>query len=123
MARVRRSAAEWVEWIDQWHASGLSLPAFCEQNRLNFGTMSGWVYKQNHKGALEKARREAGVQDPPTAAAFVPVQVIEIEPEQPSLGRSGVEVVIGEGRRIALEAGFDAETLRRVVAVLEGRMC
>jgi hypothetical protein len=53
----------------------------------------------------------------------VPVRVIEIEPEQPSSGRSGVEVVLGEGRRIALEAGFDAETLRRVVAVLEGRMC
>ena len=55
----RRQAAEWVELIDQWQASGLSLPAFCEQNGLNAGTMSGWVYKRTHKATLEQARREA----------------------------------------------------------------
>jgi hypothetical protein len=39
------------------------------------------------------------------------------------MGYSGVEVVFGEGRRIMVETGFDAETLRRVVAVLEDRTC
>ena len=123
MARVRRAAVEWVELIDEWQASGLSLPAFCERNGLNAGTMSGWVYKRTHKAALERARREAGGEGTATAAAFVPVRVIEVEPEPPPSGHSGVEVVIGRGRRIALGAGFDAETLRRVVAVLEGRTC
>jgi hypothetical protein len=36
---------------------------------------------------------------------------------------SGVEVVIGAARRVVIQAGFDAEPLRRVVAVLEGRAC
>jgi putative DNA-invertase from lambdoid prophage Rac len=39
MARVRRPAAEWAELIDEWHASGLSLPAFCARNGLDAGTM------------------------------------------------------------------------------------
>jgi hypothetical protein len=123
MARVRRQAAEWVELIDRWQASGLSLPAFCERNGVNAGTMSGWVYKRTHKATLEEARREAGGEDTAAAAAFVPVRVMGVEPEQPSPGHSGVEVVIGRGRRVAVGAGFDAETLRRVVAVLEGRAC
>jgi hypothetical protein len=124
MARVRRPAAEWAELIDEWHASGLSLPAFCERNGLNFGTMSGWVYKRTHKDALEEARREAGMGDDTLSAdPFVPVRVLEAEPEWEGAGRSGIEVVIGAGRRIAVGAGFDAETLLRVVAVLEGRPC
>lgn len=124
MARVRRPAAEWVALIDQWRESGLSLPSFCERNGLNYGTMSGWVYKRNHQGALERARREAGaVEDTPPAAAFVPVRVVEAEPGGEGSGRAGVEVVIGAGRRVVVDAGFDEETLRRVVAVLEGRAC
>jgi len=95
MARVRRPAAEWAELIDQWHASGLSLPAFCERNGLNFGTMSGWAYKQTHKEALEQARRQAGVVDDTSLAeAFVPVRVLEAGP----LGRRGRHLSGAEDR-------------------------
>jgi hypothetical protein len=37
--------------------------------------------------------------------------------------RTGVEIVLGPGRRIVITPGFDSETLRRVVAVLEDRPC
>jgi len=128
MARVRRAAAEWVGLIDEWHASGLSLPAFCQRRGLNFGTMQGWIYKRTHKDALEQARREEGAvgdsaEDSPAAQAFLPVRVRDAEPECGGAGHSGVEVVLGEGRRVVIGAGFDAETLRRVVAVLEDRAC
>lgn len=128
MARVRRPATEWVGLIDEWSASGLSLPAFCRRRGINFGTMSGWVYKPNHKDALEQARREAGTvadstEDTPAVQAFLPVRLRDAEPEHGGAGRSGVEVVLGEGRRVVIGAGFDAETLRRVVAVLEDRTC
>jgi hypothetical protein len=35
MARIRRQAAEWAALIDQWRQSGLSLPAFCQQQGLD----------------------------------------------------------------------------------------
>ena len=123
MARVRRQAAEWAALIDQWQASGLSLPAFCQRHGLSGGTMSEWVYKRTHKATLEEARREASGEDRDTAAAFLPVRVIEVGPEPPPPDRSGVEIVIGPGRRVVVGPGFDSETLRRVVAVLEGRPC
>jgi hypothetical protein len=34
-----------------------------------------------------------------------------------------IEVVLQSGLRIAVTPGFDAETLRRVVSVLESRPC
>jgi hypothetical protein len=134
MARVRRQAAEWATLIDQWRQSGLSLPAFCERHGLSRGTMQNWVYKPELKRAVDEARREAQGQataprpveephTPATVAAFVPVRVVETAAGGEASDRSGVEVVIGTGRRIAVRAGFDAETLRRVVAVLEGRTC
>jgi hypothetical protein len=124
MARARRPAAEWAALIDEWHKSGLSLPAFCQRRGLNSGTMQGWVYKRTHKGAIERARRkEDTAEDPPAAAAFLPVRVIGAEPEHEGTGRSGVEIVLGVGRRVVIGARFDPETLRRVIAVLEDRPC
>src|SRR5215208_6664129 len=109
MARVRRPAAEWAALIDEWHKSGLSLPAFCQQRGLNSGTMQGWVYKRAHKGAIERARREEGAvqgpgEDLPAAAAFLPVRVMGVEHEREGTGRSGVEIVLGAGRRVLIGA-------------------
>ena len=128
MARVRRQAAEWAALIDQWQQSGLSLPAFCQQHGLSRGSMQNWVYKPELKRAVEAARREAQgpVDEPPAPTAvpaFLPVRVVQAAAVGEASDRSGVEVVIGAGRRVVIGAGFDAETLRRVVAVLEGRMC
>jgi transposase len=128
MAKVRRQAAEWAALIDQWRQSGLSLPAFCQRHGLSRGSMQNWVYKPELKQAVEAARREAqGPADVPPAPAavpaFLPVRVVQAAAAVEESDRSGVEVVIGGGRRVVLGPGFDAETLRRVVAVLEGRVC
>ena len=129
MARIRRQAAEWAALIDQWRQSGLSLPAV-SVNGMGFSRparMQNWVYKPELKRAVEAARREAqGPVDEPAASAmpaFLPVRVVQAAAGGEASDRSGVEVVIGAGRRVVIGAGFDAETLRRVVAVLEGRMC
>jgi hypothetical protein len=123
MARTRRGAAGWAALIDQWHDSGLSLRAFCQQRGLNLGTMQGWVYKRGHRLAIEQARREAHDDQAPgddsPATTFLPVHLAE-----PIVSASSaVEVVLGPGRRIVVGPGFDPETLRRVVAVLEDRPC
>ena len=123
MARTRRGAAGWAALIDEWHDSGLSLPAFCQRRGLNRATMQGWIYKRGHRLAIEQARREThDDRDPgekPSATAFLPVHLAE---PIPATG-SGIELVLAAGRRIVVAAGFDPETLRRVIAVLEDRPC
>ena len=123
MARVRRSAADWVGLIEEWRGSGLSLDVFCARRGINAGTMSGWIYKRDRRCALEAARRATeGVAVAITASApsFVPVRVAEVAVPPTAVG---VEVVLAEGRRVVVGPGFDPETLLRVVAVLEGRAC
>ena len=128
MARVRRQAAEWAALIEQWRQSGLSLPAFCQQHGLSRGSMQNWVYKPELKRAVEAARRDAQgpVGEPHTSVtvpAFLPVRVVEAAAVGEASDRSGVEIVIGAGRRVVIGPGFDSETLRRVVAILEDRPC
>jgi hypothetical protein len=134
MADDRLEAADWAALIDQWRQSGLSLRAFCQQHGLSRGTMQNWIYKPTFKQAVEEARRQAlaPAADPSDAdghprsapsPTFLPVRVAEINTSHQSSDHTGVEIVLGEGRRVVLRAGFDSETLRRVVAVLEDRPC
>jgi hypothetical protein len=125
MAKVRRQPADWARLIDEWRQSGLSLPAFCQRYGLKRGTMQNWVYKPALKQAVEQARsaestRLAPPPLPEPSPAFLPIRIAEASsvPEG-----TGVEVILGSGRRIVLGAGFDPDTLRRVVAVLEDRPC
>jgi hypothetical protein len=132
MAKGRRQAADWARLIDQWRASGLSLPAFCSRHGLKRGTMQNWVYKPSLKRAVDEARSQARSAQTPrpvppslpeSAPAFLPIHIAEVAVAPAVPDRTGIEVVLAAGRRIVVAAGFDPETLRRVIAVLEGLPC
>lgn len=131
MARGRRSALDRARLIDEWRESGLSLPAFSARRGIKCTTMAGWIYKTAHRTAIETARREAAADaapravPPPTEAApaFVPVEVAPDAGPLRRPGASGVVIVLSSGRRVRVAPGFDGDTLRRALAVLEGRPC
>jgi hypothetical protein len=52
--------------------------------------------------------------------AFVPVQVVA--EAAPALA-TALDVVLTDGRMVRVAPGFDAATLRQLLAVLEGRPC
>jgi transposase len=99
-ARDARKEHQWRQWITAWQASGLSVRGFCARHRLAEPSFYAWRKKL--------ARRDAA------APAFVPVQVVPDGAEA-----EGVTVVLAGGRTVRVSPGFDAATLRRVVAVLE----
>jgi hypothetical protein len=104
--RDERKERQWQRWIGEWQASGLSVRAFCERRGLTVASFYAWrrVLQQR---AAEKA-------------AFVPVQVVaDALPTQASI----LEVVLTDGRTVRVAPGFDAATLRQLLAVLEGRSC
>jgi hypothetical protein len=129
MQRVRRSALDRARLIDEWRESGLSLPTFCSRRGIKRTTMSGWIYKPAHRIAIEKARHQAatdttprdGPAPPAAAPTFIPIEVTPdaTPPRRP--GSSGVEIVLSSGQRVRVAPGFDGDTLRRALAVLEGR--
>lgn len=132
MARVRLQAAEWATLIDEWRRSGLSMPAFCQRYGLSRGTMQNWVYKPALRRAVEEVRRKVqaaqsleGAEFPSSdpAPAFVPIQIADVAPRPTAWERSGVEIILAAGQRLVVAPGFDADTLRRALAVVEGRPC
>ncbi len=130
MARQRYRAGEWAGFIDEWNASGLKLPEFCRRRGLNAGTMEGWIYKPARKRAIETARRDGQVMRTSrphvvtpsvSSPACSPICFAEVAvPASEPTGRATIEVVLATGRRLIVAPGFDPETLRRVVVVLEG---
>ncbi len=127
MARQRLCAEQWASLIEQWRAGGLSLPAFCERHGLRKGTMQNWVYKPALKLAVEKARRAAQapcetpaetVEVAEATPTFLPVKIVEVATEPKR--HVPIEVILRKGRRIRVRCGFDPQTLRQVVAALEG---
>lgn len=136
MTRKRLGAAQWARLIEEWAQSGLSVPAFCQQRGLSSGTMKGWLYKPELKGAVGntcRARRvprttptETNMPSPSVPSPrFVPVRLTEtaaVQASEPNQ-RTAIEIILGGGRRVVVERGFDPETLRQVVIALESGSC
>ena len=105
-ARDERKERQWRRWIGEWQASGLSVRAFCQRRGLTVASFYAW------RRALQRRAAEK--------ATFVPVQVL---PDAVQTQTSALEVVLADGRAVRVAPGFDAATLRQLLAVLEGRPC
>src|SRR5262245_55434470 len=104
--RDDRKAQQWRRWINEWRRSGLSVQAFCAQRGLARPSFYAWRRTLQQRAAA--------------TAAFVPVQVVaDAVPAQ----ASALEVVLADGRTVRVAPGFDAATLRQLLAVLERRPC
>src|SRR5262245_12109966 len=105
-ARDDQKEQQWQRRIEQWQASGLSVREFCARHGLATANFYNWRRVLGRRGADEPA--------------FVPVRVVaDAVPTQ----SSALEVVLADGRTVRIAPGFDVATLRRLLAVLEGRPC
>jgi hypothetical protein len=104
--RDERKEQYWRRRIREWRASGLTGRAFCERRGLSACSFYGW--------RRELERRDAD------HSAFVPVHVVLDEPKAPG---GALDLVLAEGRTVRVAPGFDAATLRQLLAVLEDKPC
>ena len=105
-ARDEQKERQWRRWIGEWQASGLSVRAFCQRRSLTVASFYAW----------RRVLRQRAAEN----AAFVPVQVVaDAVPTE----TSPLELVLTDGRTVRVAPGFDAATLRQLLAVLEGRPC
>lgn len=108
--RRRRNPAEVATVVAAFEQSGLSRTEYCRRNGLSLSTLN-----RHRQGTSEGRRITTGVV---TAVSLVPVDVVDGTHKSPCLG---LYVELAGGRRIGVDAGFDGETLRRLIAVLEAR--
>ena len=107
----KASPEEWRSRIEQWRGSGLTAEKFAAELGINAGTLKFWAYK------LNKAKREASGQVAQSkrkraagAASFVEVR---------TASASCFEIELGNGRRLRVPSGFEAEALERLLGLLE----
>lgn len=107
--RRRRSRVEVEKLVTDYRASGLTRDAFCQQRDLSVA-------------ALDKYRRRVREWAGSGVAPMLPVEVISsaVQDSNGDAGRDGVLVVESRnGRRVEVRRGFDAETLRCLLTVLD----
>lgn len=90
---------QWRRWIAQWQRSGLSVAAFCARHDLPTARFYAWRRTLQGRNAA--------------AAAFVPVRLIA-----DAVTASALEVILADGRVVRVAPGFDATTLRQLLALL-----
>ena len=102
-----RSSKErfWRRMLRHWRKSGLSIRDFCAEWHVSEPSFYSW--------RRELQRRDCA------KPLFVPVNLRT--DQAPAPVANPLEVVLTSGRTIRVTSGFDAATLRQVVAVLEER--
>jgi len=90
--------------VEAWQSSGERLSEFAGRHRVDPRRIAQW--------ASRLGRPE------PEGVRFHPVRLAGEGPESGS--GSAIEIHLVGGRRVRLAPGFEAEDLRRVLAVLEG---
>ena len=104
----RRSRAEIEQLVAEFEASGLGRTAFCQQTGLSLSTLARYRKRQRHTAG------EAAV-----GKRWLAVEVAGSAAIAGGERASGLAVVLADGRRIEVGCGFDADTLQRLLAVVE----
>lgn len=143
MASRRRTAKEWSRLIKRWERSGRSCGEFAVGVGVAPSTLSWWKWhlSRGRQGEAPKAdgtkpskakpapprspkskpartgrAKQRRAKDAPSVVQMVEVAaVVAAQPEVP------VELVLGGGVVVRVRRGFDAGTLREVVAVFTTR--
>ncbi len=107
-------ARRWQNMIREAARSGLSVREFCRRRQLTISQFYWWQRRLKPQQTLARRQRRGGGAD---TASFV---LVSDSGESPA---AGIELVLGDGRRLRISRGVDEETLRAVLAALEQPAC
>jgi hypothetical protein len=117
-----RKSADHLDWdaiLRDFRSSGLSHVAFCQLRRIPLHTFRRRLYQ------APASQVPPGPDIPPAvpAPAFLPVTVLPDAPRPEATPHRPLELILPHGRRVAVAPGFDADTLRLLLSVLEAPPC
>jgi hypothetical protein len=94
----------WRTMLQRWRLSGLSVREFCARHQLTQPSFYAW--------RRTLAQRDSDVQ-------FVPVRLADQSTVAPNGPSTALERLLDGRRRLRIEPGFDAATLKRLLTLLE----
>ena len=121
---------QWRERIEAWRRSGQTQQEFCRAHGLSAGSFSHWKAELVRREGLRVSARAADGAAPgrdrregnPEALSWSEVRWPAGATEMAGDG-GGFEIVLPRGLSVRLGPRFEAESLRRLLSVLEERPC
>jgi hypothetical protein len=109
----------WNALLNDFRRSGLTQAEFCRRRQISLHSFRKHLYQPlPSKPAPSDDRSSAGAEH-----HFLPVTILP-DPIPPiTASQSHLELILSNGRRIAVAPGFDPRTLRNLIAVVEERPC
>ncbi len=104
----------WQKIIPEAVRSGMSIREFCRQRRLKESQFYWWQ-RRLKAGRGEGTRRRTAVHGGGASFALVSDEAGRTD--------AGIELVLGDGRRLRIRQGVEEATLRVVLAALEPPRC
>jgi hypothetical protein len=104
--RRRRTTAEIQQIVSEFKSGELTQIEFCRRQGVTLSTLGRY---------LSQVRASSEASNRGLVAVELAIKKGGAEPS----GGCGLSVSVGSGRRIVVEASFDAATLQRLVQVLE----
>ena len=119
MPRTRTVDLRWNVLLSDFRRSGLTQAEFCRRREIPLHSFRYHLYQPHPtKPAHRGAHSGDGADN-----HFLPVTILPEPIPIVATSQSHIELVLPNGRRIAVTPGFDPPTLRRLIAVVEERPC
>jgi hypothetical protein len=128
----RRKERTWRQRLARWQKSGLSGRDFCAREGFSEASFYGWrrtlaERDEQRAGTPQAAARPALPRParrrsarPPAVPALVPVRLLSATLPVVDAG-TAIELVLPGGSVLRLRPGFDADSVRELVALLQER--
>jgi hypothetical protein len=119
MSRIRTVDLRWNALLNDFRRSGLTQAEFCRRRHISLHSFRKHLYPP-------RPSQSATSDDRPPAVAdhhFLPVTILPDPVPMIMASQHHLELILSNGSRIAVPPGFDPQTLRRLISVVEGRPC
>jgi hypothetical protein len=121
MAVSNLGTPSWPQLLAQWRLSGLTQAEFCARRGLSLPSFRYHLYKPRRRSG---SPGPIAPTDADTTPLFLPVVCSPAsQPDRAPSAATPLEVILGDGLRIAVAPGFDPQTLRRLVEALRQPPC
>jgi hypothetical protein len=109
----------WNALLNDFRRSGLTQAEFCRRRGISIHSLR----KRLYQGPTPKPAPAIHHSSDATTAHFLPVTILPNPIPVTSTSREPLELLLNNGRRIAVAPGFDPQTLRQLITVVEERPC
>ncbi len=108
--------------ISEAARSGMSIREFCRRRRLRESQFYWWQRKLKAR-SLRSVQADRGTRTVGRSHVNGNQASFALVSDEPGASDVGIELVLGDGRRLRIRQGVDEETLRSVLAALEPARC